>query len=188
MLPLQLLTPRLLLTPPTLADAPAMIELANDPVVEEMTLSFPYPYGEADALAFLHGANVHRKAGTAFQYAIKLRDTDGFVGSIGLHIDDRYGYGEIGYWMGAPYRGRGFVTEAVGALLDAAFAHTSLVRIQAMTRQHNVASARVLLKSGFRHEAVLEDHTVKNGEVQTVIQFRILRREWEESSVRKKGS
>ncbi|MBB4078320.1 RimJ/RimL family protein N-acetyltransferase [Lewinella aquimaris] len=178
MLPAEITTVRLRLTLPGVADVPAMIALANDPVVEEMTLTMPYPYGEADAVAFINRANVSRKEGSAFMYAIRLKGVDEFMGGVGLHIDPKYGYGELGYWMGAPFRGKGYVTEAVGALIDLAFETTGLVRIQAMTRDHNHASGKILLNNGMQREAVMEDHTIKNGEVQTVIQYRILRREW----------
>ena len=178
MLPEQLTTARLLLSPPGLADADAIIALANDPLIARMTLSVPSPYGQADAIFFLNMAQQGRLAENAFIYAIRSPGDRALMGAIGLHISGKYGHAELGYWMGEPYRRRGYVSEAVGAMVDAAFTHTRVVRIQAMHKAGNDHSGRALLANGLCREAVLEDYVIKDGEPQTVIQYRILRKEW----------
>ena len=179
MLPEQLTTQRLLLSPPALADAAAIITLANDPLIAEMTLSVPSPYGEADALQFLQLVNMGRKTSTAFIYAIRSPDDRVFMGAIGLHLSEKYGHAELGYWMGAPYRRRGYVSEAVGAVIAAGFTHLpDLVRIQAIHKAGNDASGGALLSNGMLREATLDEYVIKNGAPQTVVSYRILRREW----------
>ncbi|CAH0999977.1 hypothetical protein LEM8419_01197 [Neolewinella maritima] len=179
MLPEQLITDRLLLSPPALADASAIIALANDPLIAEMTLAIPSPYGEADAVQFLHLVNTARKTETGFIYAIRSPEQRSFMGAVGLHLHKKYGHAEIGYWIGAPHRGQGYVAEAVGAVIDAGFGYTELQRIHAIHRIDNAASGGVLLHNRMTLEATLDDYMVKNGIPQTVRSYRILRPEWE---------
>jgi [ribosomal protein S5]-alanine N-acetyltransferase len=58
----------------------------------------------------------------------------------------------IGYWIGAPYAGRGLMTDAVRAVTQLAFATLRLNRLEAACLPGNIASARVLAKAGFRLE------------------------------------
>ena len=179
MLPEQLTTERLLLTPPVLADAAAIITLANDPLIAEMTLSVPSPYGEANAVQFLQLVNMGRSTGTAFIYAIRSPNDRTFMGAIGLHLIEKYGHAELGYWMGAPYRQNGYVSEAVGALIAAGFEYLpDVARIQAIHKYGNDASGGALLANGMIREATLDDYVIKDGATQTVVSYRILRREW----------
>ncbi len=58
----------------------------------------------------------------------------------------------IGYWIGAPYAGRGLMTDAVRAATQFAFATLRLNRLEAACLPSNTASTRVLTKAGFRLE------------------------------------
>src|SRR5262245_3219526 len=58
----------------------------------------------------------------------------------------------MGYWIGAPYAGRGYMTEAVRAAAHFAFASLKLNRLEAACLPTNVASSRVLIKGGFKLE------------------------------------
>lgn len=58
----------------------------------------------------------------------------------------------LGYWMGAPYAGQGFMTEAVKLLLPHVFGTLGLHRLEAACIPGNEASRRVLLACGFREE------------------------------------
>jgi ribosomal-protein-alanine N-acetyltransferase len=58
----------------------------------------------------------------------------------------------IGYWIGAPYAGRGLMTDAVRAVAPFAFSSLRLHRLEAACLPTNAASMRVLEKTGFRHE------------------------------------
>lgn len=58
----------------------------------------------------------------------------------------------LGYWMGAPYSGRGLMTDAVRAAVQFAFGTLRLHRLEAACLPGNTASARVLEKAGFRLE------------------------------------
>lgn len=177
---LEILTHRLHLSPPQLADAHQIIKLANDPLIAEWTLSVPSPYTETDAIYFLNMAHEKWRNEEGYIFAIRTLADPTLMGCIGLHRDLKYGTAELGYWMGAPYRRRGYISEAVGAVVDFGFTHTDVPRIYAMHIIGNEASGKALLANGLLREAQLDDHSVKNGVAQTAIQYRILRREWEQ--------
>jgi RimJ/RimL family protein N-acetyltransferase len=61
---------------------------------------------------------------------------------------------EIGYWLGVPFWGQGYATEAVRALIDQAFENGEHNALQAGARVSNVASRRVLEKCGFQWTGV----------------------------------
>lgn len=58
----------------------------------------------------------------------------------------------VGYWMGLPHVGRGYMTDALRAIVPFAFGTLGLHRLEAACLPHNAPSARVLEKSGFRRE------------------------------------
>ena len=58
----------------------------------------------------------------------------------------------LGYWLGLPYVGRGYMTEAVRAAVRFAFETLHLHRLEAATMPNNAASIRVLERNGFRRE------------------------------------
>jgi ribosomal-protein-alanine N-acetyltransferase len=70
----------------------------------------------------------------------------------------------IGYWMGAPYAGRGLMTAAVRAAVNFAFTSLRLNRLEAACLPDNVASARVLEKVGFMREGRARRYLKINGQ------------------------
>lgn len=83
----------------------------------------------------------------------------------------------LGYWMGAPYAGRGIMTKAVATLLPMAFQSLSLNRLDAAVQPANIASIRVLEKNGFQKEGVARDYLKINGRWQDHILFGLLKRD-----------
>lgn len=177
----ELRTERLLLRKPALADASRIIELANDPVIADFTLSVPHPYTEAAAITWLGAINAGWAQDQAFSFGICNPDNGEILGAVGLHISSKYGHGELGYWMGAPYRRRGYAREAVVKVIDFGFRHTDLRRIQANHRDDNLVSGRVLQSAGMKPEGTLDEYIIKDGIAWTVVQYRLLRSEWERS-------
>lgn len=69
----------------------------------------------------------------------------------------------LGYWMGAPYAGRGYMQEAVKTILPVAFGTLHLHRVEAATMVNNVASIRVLEACGFEQEGLARSYLKING-------------------------
>jgi len=139
-------TRRLALRSPGAQDISRLTALANDPAVARMTLRMPHPFSIADAEDF-----VLRVAGQdparAQTFLIEHED-HGPVGVMGL-FEDHDPAPEVGYWIGRPFWGRGYATEALqGALVWA----SKRWRRRALMAGHfadNPASGRVLEKAGF---------------------------------------
>jgi len=141
-------TKRLALRAPRLEDAKMVTALANDRRIAENTARIPHPYRISDAETFIGGAG---KAGEA-AFLITLRDGTAIgVCGIMFHYDDMP---ELGYWLGVPYWGQGYATEALHALIDYAFVDLAHESLQAGSRLTNPASRRVLEKCGFQWTGV----------------------------------
>ena len=71
--------------------------------------------------------------------------------------------GSLGYWMGAPYAGKGLMSEGVQCVLDFAFDELGLHRVEAACLPHNAASMQLLRRSGFREEGLARRYLKING-------------------------
>src|SRR5690606_26686076 len=117
-----LVTERLVLRPPVLADAPAIAALADNRKVAEMTSSLPHPYRVEDAESWIAG-KPGEHPGVAF--AMFEKDSGAFIGICSYEWRGEPNP-EIGYWAGEPFWGLGYGTEAVRAMIDHAFTATEL--------------------------------------------------------------
>jgi RimJ/RimL family protein N-acetyltransferase len=142
-----LATARLVLRAPRLSDGKAIASFANDRRIAANTARIPHPYGIEDAEQFI--AAVNKREGEAC-FAIMLECAPIGVCSVDLREDGP----EIGYWLGVPYWGRGFATEAVRALIDHAFGNLEHETLISGARVNNPASRRVLEKCGFQWTGV----------------------------------
>jgi RimJ/RimL family protein N-acetyltransferase len=146
-------TPRLRLRAPAHADVPRLATFCADHDVARMTTRMPSPYTTAHAEDFVArcGAQDRARDNT---FAIELAD-EGLVGVVGLFTNPD-GSVELGYWIGRPYWGRGFATEATrNALLWARGAWRKRY-VVAGHFADNDASGRVLVKAGFLYTGVVE--------------------------------
>lgn len=152
-------------------DVASLVRHANDEAVSRCLRDrFPYPYGEADARAWLDHA-----AGNEPAWAIEI---DGSAaGGIGLRPgeDVHRHSAEIGYWLGQAFWNRGLMTRAVRRLTAIALGEAGLHRVFAHAYANNPASARVLEKNGYRCEGVLRDAVLKRGELVDAIVYARLR-------------
>lgn len=139
-------TPRLNLRAPTAADAPAMAHLVDDIDIARMTTSIPHPYPPDAAEGFIERmSRVDR--GRERLFALEAAD-EGFVGLLGFHPNEADAP-ELGYWLGRPFWGRGYMTEAVCAALIWAGGEWGKRFIMAGHFADNPASGQVLIKAGF---------------------------------------
>ena len=105
------------------------------------------------------------------------------MGVIGLHVKSRDRVAELGYWIGVPYWGRGYATEAARAVMSHGFEDLGLNRIYAGYFARNNASGNIMRKLGMTHEGTLRQHHCKWGEFVDVVMYGILADEWEELKI-----
>lgn len=147
-------------------DAADLARLGNDRSVwRNMRDAFPHPYTLEHAHGFIARNGTEQPVELGCVLALEVEGR--FAGACGLHPQsDVYSRtAEVGYWLGAPFHGRGFATKAVGALVELAFSQTRWVRLQAGVFSWNEASARVLEKNGFVREAVQRQSVFKDGQL-----------------------
>lgn len=169
-----LVTERLVLRPPVEDDIPDLVRLANNRDVAKMTSRMPHPYTEEDARTFI--GKIGSADFDACAYAITLAENGEYMGGAGMY-DDQSGQPEIGYWLGEPYWGKGYATEAALALVDLAFRVSGIKVLHSGCQTINPASRKVLVKNGFKHTHNETGHSVVAGDVE-LYRFQLKREDW----------
>jgi RimJ/RimL family protein N-acetyltransferase len=169
-----LITRRLLVRPPALADAPALVALLNDRRIAQNTLRIPHPYQIADARAFISSANTSEDE---IVFLITRNSAPGVIGACGI-ARLTFAGPELGYWIGVPFWGLGYATEAVCAVIDHAFRGLGNEFLGAGARVTNPASRRVLEKCGFRWTGVALGRIRALGASVPIDRFRLERGRW----------
>jgi RimJ/RimL family protein N-acetyltransferase len=173
-----LATPRLVLRPFGLHDASTVQRLAGAREIADTTLNIPHPYEAGMAEQWIAGHESSREAGTLVVFAVVLREGMQLIGAIGLTIDRAANKGDLGYWIGKPYWGKGFCTEAARAVLGYGFETLGLNRISARHFARNPASGRVMAKIGMTLEGTARQDAIKWRHYEDLVQYGILRHEW----------
>jgi [ribosomal protein S5]-alanine N-acetyltransferase len=176
-------TERLVLRPFTLADAPEVRRLAGAREIAAGTLTIPHPYppGAAEEWITRQLQPERVSAGHGPTFAMERRGDGALLGAVGLNVVREHDRAELGYWVGKPYWGEGYATEAARAVVRYGFEELALNRIYAFHFTNNPASGRVLQKLGMTHEGRRREHTLKWGEYLDNEAYGILRAEWERS-------
>ena len=168
-------TGRLILRPFSLNDAQDVKRLAGDPAVADTTLNIPYPYEDDMAETWIETHQAVFDEGKGVTFAIALRETAELVGAISLRTMTRFNRAEMGYWVGKPYWGNGYCTEAVKQIIAFGFDELNLHKVYAHYLTRNPASGRVMEKAGMSFEGHLRQHAFKDGVYEDLKLYAILR-------------
>jgi RimJ/RimL family protein N-acetyltransferase len=154
-------------------EAPILSALANNPAIAaNMMDQFPMPYTPEVAEQFI-ARNL--AASPTLIHAIIWEGQP--VGSIGIHPQsdiDRFN-GELGYWLGEPFWGKGIITQAIRLKVENVFQTLDLQRIFARPFGRNLASAKALENAGFVLEAKLSQTRFKLGQWEDELIYAIRR-------------
>lgn len=96
----------------------------------------------------LHQANWNNKSRISF--AVVDLNSEALIGTVGL-VMTGISQADVGYWIGEPYWGKGYCTEAVVELIQFAFNTLSIKTITARHLTSNPGSGRVMQKVGMTH-------------------------------------
>lgn len=143
-------TTRLELRPFAPADARRVAYLAGDYAVARMCGRVPHPYSFAAAQEWIVRTQDMRASGNEYPFAV-VAERDGLIGACGvMRVGETDATTwEIGYWLGQPYWGLGYASEAARGVMDWA---ESALGARVFTAGHfadNPASGGVLRKLGF---------------------------------------
>jgi RimJ/RimL family protein N-acetyltransferase len=152
---LTLRTRQLLLRRLRLDDAEPLFALFNNWNVIRFLSSPPWPYRPEDSRLFAGG--VVTRSPELNEDVLAITHDGVFVGTIGVRQRERNalqrGAGpNVGYWIGEPFWGRGFMTDAIHAVVRHLFESTTADAIYSGAFTENAASLRVQEKAGFVHD------------------------------------
>jgi [ribosomal protein S5]-alanine N-acetyltransferase len=175
-------TERLLLRELDARDTDAVFEIFAD--AEAMRFwSRPPMTDPAEALAMIERSREHFAAREALRWGIARRADDRVIGTHTLfQLDAQNDRAEVGYILDRRHWGMGYMREALGALIDYAFATMRLHRIEADIDPRNAASIRSLEHFGFAREGLLRERWRVGEEVSDSLLMGLLRREWQSRS------
>lgn len=171
-------TGRLVLREYREGDVARIVELANNMnIAISMVGAFPHPYTVEDAEKWVKFASSPEERDKNFVIIFEGE----IVGGMGFKFKSgsREGTVDARYWLGEDYWGKGFGTEAFGAMVDYIFENYDVRRIDIGIFERNVASAAVLKKCGFVMEGCLKNSLISFGKVCDECWYGILRGEWE---------
>lgn len=143
-----LATKRLVLRPFRLSDGPTVEALAGEFEVAKMLDVVPFPYPAGAAARWIATHDDRRGANSEYPFAIEHQGE--MVGCVGLNRETD-GLFHLGYWIGMPYWGKGFATEAAHGAIAFAFDELGEPEVKSGHYADNHASGRVMTKLGFRY-------------------------------------
>lgn len=143
-----------------LSDASSLRDCVNNKkVIPYLDDSRKYPISLADARK-----SIQKSIKDKVNYKRAIIVDGKFVGTISLYNPDKTKkIFEIGYFLAAPYWGKGIATYSVKKMTEFGFKKLKLTRIWAMTSSYNPASGRVLEKSGYELEGIMKKSIYKKG-------------------------
>lgn len=172
-------TQRLILRKLSLDDAKDVFDYARDP---EVIRYLPWTVHNSieDTITYLNDILEKQAKAQVTSWALVYKPLARVVGSGGYNWwlpEQRRA--EIGYVLSRSLWGKGLMTEAVRAIIEFGFAKMNLNRIQALCREENLASVKVLEKCGMSREGLLRGYTWDEGESRNFLMYSILQGEWE---------
>lgn len=149
---------------------PEVMEFIPRPLVEN----------QEQALAHLELILGKIEDNTGINWAMTEKGANTMIGIIGLfRIEPENFRAEIGYMLLPQYAGKGYISEAIHAVLAYGFDDMKLHAVEAIIDPENHASARVLEKNGFVREAHFRENLFHNGKFLDAVHYGILSREFQ---------
>ena len=171
-------TERLVLDALAEEDLPALIALAGDRAIADTTISVPHPLDADGARQWLSRLQAAMADGSAASFAVREHAGPRLIGMVSLRsIDREHEEAELSVWIGTPFWGRGYATEAARAVVTHAFDALRLNRLIAHHMVRNPAAGHMLAKLGFRQEGLLRERVKKWGVYEDVALMALLRRD-----------
>jgi ribosomal-protein-alanine N-acetyltransferase len=161
------------------ADLPAAYDIFSHPEVMRYW-SYPAWTDMSQAQQWLINVQEGYRSGNSFQLGIERHSDRVLVGTCTIfHFHTASRRAEIGYALGRPYWGSGYMHEALQTLLRYAFQTLDLNRLEADIDPRNLASAKTLERLGFQKEGHLRERWIVGDEISDTALYGLLRREWQ---------
>jgi [ribosomal protein S5]-alanine N-acetyltransferase len=171
------LTERLVLRPFEVGDALTVETLVGDAEVARTSL-IPHPYPHGAALEWIQGGYLATEEGRGYPLAMHKRQDNQLVGCMSLLVSPEHQRGTLAYWVGRPYWGQGYATEAARRMVEFGFSELRLHRIAASALHTNRASTRVMEKAGLQYEGTLREDLLHWGVFEDIDYYGLLQRDF----------
>ncbi|MEN9644409.1 MAG: hypothetical protein RL238_1078 [Actinomycetota bacterium] len=171
-------TPRLTVRTMRAEDAPVVAAYRDDPAVSHFQdWDLPYTLERAQERIATRAAFTGPTPGEWVNLALVLGDPDTgtVIGDVACHLDDTSSVAEIGYTLRTEFQGKGYASEAAGALVDHLLATTPVHRIEASLDPENVPSMRVLEAIGMTMESLSRQSYFLRGRWDDDLRYSMLR-------------
>lgn len=172
-------TQRLILDKLKLEDAALITSYMSEKEMSEHTLTIPNPYLEKHAIGWIENSYMKFEKGTAFVFGIRIKETNTLVGAIDFNIDQHNQRAVFGYWIAKDFWNKGYMTEALKAVISFGFNDLKLNKIFANHLVENIASGLVMQKAGMKLEGEFKEHHKVDGVFRDMRQYGIIRSEFE---------
>ena len=154
-----LTTDRLLLRPLNETDQDTVFRLRSDDLVNQY-LDRPPCLSPEDAIHFIQAIQHKITIRESMYWAISLKETDTLIGTICLfHFSEDLQIAEIGFELMPVYQGKGFMQEALTAILTLSFEVLKIHTIAAVTHMNNHPCIFLLQKNNFK---MIPEYEIKN--------------------------
>lgn len=115
----------------------------------------------------------------AIRFGIELKESGELIGTCGFHNwVKRVNRIEMGYELNQENEGKGYMSEALSAMIPFAFQQMNIHRIGALIHPNNASSRNLVRNLGFREEGILRDYVYAGGAYMDLIMYSILQKEW----------
>jgi len=170
-----ILTPRLTLRPVRMSDAEDLYEYSRDPEVARHVLWDAHRSIHQTREYIRYLLRQYRSCAPS-TFVIALRDTGKVIGTIGfMWIQPENRSAEVGYSLSRTYWNRGYMSEALRAIVEFGFMKLNLNRIEAQHECDNPASGHVMAHAGMKHEGTLRQRLYNKGRFVDVDVYAIIR-------------
>jgi RimJ/RimL family protein N-acetyltransferase len=158
----------------TTTDATPIARFLQDKEVVKYLADLPDPYTLETAETFIRLVMEWEKTGEAFHFAVSEKSKNDILGVIGVKlIDQTNKIGEIGFWLGREYWGKGVISKAIPQLISFAFNELTLHALLAEVFEWNTASMKALEKSGFTGVGLSQRKTCNSKTNEPVYLFKL---------------
>lgn len=176
-------TPRLIIRQYKKDDAYSVWQVVSQNKIYKTTYAIPHPYPRERVDWWFSFVKNNMRRGTSYEYGIFNRITDEYIGNVGLiNIQQAHHSCSISYFIDPKHWNMGYATEAADSMLKFGFYNLKMKRISGRCMAHNIGSASVMKKLGFKFEGRGRCEILKDGEFIDVDHYSILDTEFFEKN------
>jgi RimJ/RimL family protein N-acetyltransferase len=168
------------------SDVSTIQKAANERKIADTMISLPFPYPVGEAERYLSKQQIKQQSGQSVTYVIEDKVKRNFLGLIEVRdINNEHFQAELSFWIVSKEWGKGYMSEAVQAILRYGFENLELNRLYAYHMLRNPATSRVLAKNGFIQEGLLRQRVWKWDKFEDVALWAVLKEDWQKNLYKK---